>query len=129
MRKTLLALLTVPALFAGSSAVLAADLGKDMDIIGDNYNVVLKTNKVSEMTAALEKMGEAAVSAKSATPVKLDKHAPDSVEMQDYRHGMDLLIRQVDETLKLAEDGKVEEAKTAAEAMKNTRNIYHKKYR
>lgn len=128
MKKTwkILAALT---LLGASSALMASDLETDMDTIASNYKTVLKTDSVDTFKQSLQNMRVAALSAEKGTPSKLEGKAPDSAEMKDFRHGMTTLIGQIDQSLALANQGKLEEARKVAQDFKQTRDTNHKKFR
>ncbi|WP_259052484.1 cytochrome b562 [Klebsiella sp. BIGb0407] len=129
MRKHLIAMLTMSTLLLSSVSAMANDVAEDMDILAQNYNSVLTAKEAATLKTALTKMRAAALDAKKGVPPKLEKESADSAAMKDYHHGFDILIGQIDGAMKLADEGKVDEAKAAAEGFKATRNEYHKKYR
>ncbi|WP_114192532.1 cytochrome b562 [Edaphovirga cremea] len=128
MRKNLMALVVV-ALLGSSSLAIAADLETDMDTLNDNYAVVLKTDSLDIFKKSLQTMRTAAQDAQKATPPKLKDKPADSPEMKDFRQGLDTLIGQIDQSMALAEQGKLEDARKVAQEFKETRNANHKKFR
>lgn len=129
MRKHLIAMLTMSTLLLSSVPAFANDVAEDMDILAKNYNSVLTAKEAATLKKALTSMRAAALDAKKGVPPKLENESSDSAAMKDYQHGFDILIAQIDDAMKLTDEGKVDEAKAAAEGFKATRNEYHKKYR
>lgn len=129
MRKHLIAMLTMSTLLMSSVSAMANDVAENMDIMAKNYNLALTAKEATTLKTALTNMRTAVLDAKNGVPPKLEKESPDSEAMKDYHHGYDILIGQIDGAIKLADEGKVDAAKAAAEGFKATRNEYHKKYR
>lgn len=129
MNKNMLAMLVISVCAFGSVTASAAGLSDNMKTMGTNLQIVEKTNDAAELKNALTQMRTAAQSAKEELPAKLKDKAADSAEVKDYHHGYDILTGQIDEALKLTEEGKIPEAKAMAEQFKGTRGEYHRKYR
>ena len=116
-------------LLSASTLAMAASVSDNMETIAENYGKVLKADSTDVMKEGLQAMRAAAQDAQKGIPTKLISKGEGSAEVKDFRHGLDLFIGQIDGALALANQGKLDEAKKAAQDFKPTRDTYHKKYR
>ncbi|CAI1734086.1 cytochrome b562 [Serratia fonticola] len=128
MKKTLKVLAAL-TLLGASSWAMAAELADDMDTLAANYKIVLKTDSTDTFKQSLQNMRAAATDAQKGTPPKLESKAPGSPEMKEFRQGLATLIGQIDQSMALANQGKLEDARKVAEGFKQTRDANHKKFR
>ncbi|ECG5644079.1 cytochrome b562 [Salmonella enterica subsp. enterica serovar Poona] len=128
MRKALMILIT-GTLLTCSVHAFAADLDDDMDILAQNLGTAQTAIDAAKMNTALSSMRGAALDAQKAIPAKLEGKAANSAEMKDYRHGLDILVEQIDHALSLVHDGNISEAQKVVNELKVTRDTYHHKYR
>ncbi|CNH91222.1 putative cytochrome [Yersinia aldovae] len=128
MGKKMMALMAA-VLLSASTVAMAASVADNMETIAENYGKVLKSASTDVVKQGLEAMRAAAQDAQKGIPTKLKSKGEGSAEVKDFRHGLDLLIGQIDGALALANQGKIDEAKKAAQDFKLTRDTYHKKYR
>ncbi len=113
---------TVPAMANG-------DIGSDMDTIAENYSTALQTSSLDAFKTAMKNIRAAALDAQQGTPSRLAGQKNDSPSMVDFRHGLTLLIANIDQALALANTGNLQQAQASADKMKAIRNTYHQKYR
>ncbi|MFZ4832432.1 cytochrome b562 [Rouxiella sp. Mn2063] len=110
-------------------ALANGDIGSDMGTIAENYATVQQTQSLDEFKTALQNIRVAALDAEQGTPTRLAGQQADSPSMVDFRHGLTLLVANVDQALALANKGDLSQAQASAEKMKAIRNEYHQKYR
>ena len=128
MKKTLKVLAAL-TLLGASSWAMAANLADDMDTLSANYKTVLNTDSTDTFKQSLQNMRAAATDAQKGTPPKLESKAPNGPEMTEFRQGLATLIGQIDQSMALANQGKLEDARKVAQDFKQTRDANHKKFR
>lgn len=129
MRKWVAVIVGMVALTNSVVSLAEASVGQQMKTIASHYGAALKADTAEVFERELAAMRAAALKAQQEIPAKLKKEGPDSAKIQDYHHGMQILIEDIDRASALAASGKMPEAKKSAEEFKTVRNEYHKKYR
>lgn len=108
-------------------AFAAVDVGDAMKEMGKNYRLVMKDTDAASLKKDLASLRAAAVKAQSGVPGNMKKDAADSANRKTFTAGMTEFINQVDVASKLADEGKVPEAKAEAAKLKDLMKEYHGK--
>lgn len=116
-------------LMISSSAVIAAGIADDMNIIVENVGVLQSSTRTDEILSALDKMQRAAENAKKGVPNKLYGKTDNAMALADYQQGLDKLIVVIDKSRQQVKSGDIQALKEDVKEMMEIRNIYHKKYR
>ena len=116
-----------------SSAVLlapafaAVDVEDAMKEMGKSYRLIMQDNDAASLQKDLTTLRAAAAQAQSAVPGNMKKKSADSADRKTFAEGMQELIDQVDAASKLANEGKIPEAKAEAAKLKDIMKEYHSK--
>jgi soluble cytochrome b562 len=108
-------------------AFAAIDVGDAMKEMGKNYRLVMKDTDATSLKQDLASLRAAAVKAQSGVPGNTRKESADSANRKTFAAGMKEFINQVDVASKLADEGKVPEAKAEAAKLKDLMKEYHGK--
>ncbi|WP_316673296.1 cytochrome b562 [uncultured Tolumonas sp.] len=108
-------------------AFAAIDVGDAMKEMGKSYRLVMKDTDAASLKKDLASLRAAAVKAQSGVPGNMKKDAADSANRKTFTAGMTEFINQVDVASKLADEGKVPEAKAEAAKLKDLMKEYHGK--
>lgn len=116
-----------------SSAVLiapafaAVDVEDAMKDMSKSYRLVMKDTDAASLKKDLSTLRAAAVTAQSGIPGNIKDKSEGSAERKTFAEGMQELIDQIDVASKLADEGKVPEAKAEAAKLKDLMKEYHSK--
>lgn len=108
-------------------AFAAVDVGDAMKEMGKSYRLVMKDTDAASLKQDLASLRAAAVKAQSGVPGNMQKDTADSANRKTFTAGMKEFIDQVDVASKLADKGKVPEAKAEAAKLKGLMKEYHGK--
>lgn len=105
MIKKTLATVIFASTLSFSSFIFAADLEHNMEILGKNFKAFNTTNNQTDALKALNNMRFAALDAKKIKLKTKDTKAPTSDALFDQ------LVAQIDQTTRLVQAGKLDQAK------------------
>ena len=108
-------------------AFAAVDVEDAMKDMSKSYRLVMKDTDAASLKKDLSTLRAAAVTAQSGVPGNIKDKSEGSAERKTFAEGMQELIDQIDVASKLADEGKVPEAKAEAAKLKDLMKEYHSK--
>lgn len=124
---TLLTSVLISSAIFAAPVFAAVDVGDAMKDMGKSYRLVMKDTDAASLKKDLATLRAAAVEAQSGIPGNMQKESADSANRKGFAVGMKAFIDQVDVASKLADEGKVPEAKAEAAKLKDLMKEYHSK--
>lgn len=134
---TVSALIAIVAVVAGLMALGHYGLGNDsqarslqtnMKQIQRSYKAALKAEDLQTLLGSLNEMKAAAAEARTQTPRSIYGEAADSEDMRDYTAGMDRLLKQIDEAVDLASQGRLSELPALFDDMDAVKEEFHERF-
>ena len=99
----------------------------DMKAMTKSYKAASKAEDAASLKQELTKLRAYAVKAQGDVPEDFKNEPADGPNRKVYTEGMTKLVKQIDDALALLAAGKLDEAKAATAALKETRKEYHTK--
>ncbi|MGC6378107.1 cytochrome b562 [Bisgaard Taxon 45] len=121
----LLKLLSITLIGFSVATVSQANVRAEMNQMKTVAASLTNAKDITEFQASAKVLREIAQQSSEKKPSSISNDA----DFKGYQEGMKEFISALDEADKLAQEGNLDAAKTAAQKLFDIRNIYHKKYK
>ncbi|MDP9501149.1 cytochrome b562 [Bisgaard Taxon 45] len=121
----LLKLLSITLIGFSVATVSQANVRAEMNQMKTVAASLTNAKDITEFQASAKVLREIAQQSSEKKPSSISNDA----DFKGYQEGMKEFISALDEADKLAQEGNLDAAKTAAKKLFDIRNIYHKKYK
>lgn len=108
------------------SAIASANVTKEMFQMNRELGALLRADSVEQFQTSAEKLIEASKKAQATMPASLED---DQEKFPGYQKGMQEVIDVVEQARQLANQGKLDEAKTTIEQLNKLKKMYHAEYK
>lgn len=111
-----------------STPVLANNpVYQDMKAMNKEYKTATHADTAADLKATLLKLRDYTVQAQNQVPPDFKDQPADGPERQAYVTGMNTLLTQIDQAIRLCDAGQLDEAQAMLDEINRTRRSYHKK--